>query len=138
MRGLCFAVAVFIAGWGNYNWASAQDNIINRTAKGEAGKDIRIGVYTNIQPDCTSGPLPSIRLSTAPTHGKVTVKQGKINLTNYKRCLALQVSAYVAFYKSQPDFNGDDVFLLEVKSADGKTVIHRVTVTIAGSPSRPI
>ena len=37
---------------------------------------------------------------------------------------ALQVSAYVAFYKSRPDFNGDDAFVLEVKFADGKTVIY--------------
>ena len=136
MRGPYLAVGALVAGWSG--WAAAQDSAIARTARGEAGKDIRVGVYTNVQPDCSSGPLPSIRLSTAPAHGKITVKKGKIDFTNYKQCLALQVPAYVAFYKSQPDFSGDDVFVLEVKFAGGKTLLQRVTVTIAAAPGRPI
>src|SRR5262245_3876480 len=55
LRSSYFAVAVFVAG--RSNWALAQDHTINRTVKGQAGKDIRVSVYTNIQPDCTSGPL---------------------------------------------------------------------------------
>jgi hypothetical protein len=121
----------FVAGCGSC--ALAQDGTIDRIARGEAGKDIRVGVYTNVQPNCTSGPLPSIRLSTAPAHGKITVKKGKIDFTNYKQCLALQVPAYIAFYKSQRDFSGNDVFALEVTFADGKMLLQRVTVTIAAA-----
>jgi hypothetical protein len=44
------------------------------------------------------------------------------------------VPGYVAFYKSQPDFSGDDVFVLEVKSPNGRTEVQRITVTIAAVP----
>ena len=82
---------------------------------------------------CTSGPLPTIRLSTAPAHGEVTVRKAKVSATNYKQCLALEVTGYVAFYKSEPDFNGNDTFVLEVKFPGSKTETQRFTVTIAAA-----
>jgi hypothetical protein len=57
--------------------ASAQDKTVDRTAQGQAGKDVQVGVYVNVQDDCTSGPLPTIRLSTPATHGTVTVKESQ-------------------------------------------------------------
>ena len=66
------AFVAAIAVLGSCSWAFAQS--VERTARGPADKDIRIGVYINVRPDCSSGPLPSIRLSTPPTNGKVTVK----------------------------------------------------------------
>jgi hypothetical protein len=47
-------------------------------ALSKAGKDVRVGVYVNVQDDCTSGPLPTIRLSTPAAHGRVTVKKAKV------------------------------------------------------------
>ena len=72
---------------------SVSAQTVERTAKGVSDKDIRVGVYINVQPDCSSGPLPTIRLTTPPANGKVTVKSGKIKATNYKQCLALEVPA---------------------------------------------
>jgi hypothetical protein len=40
--------------------ASAQEQSVSRVARGEPNTDIRVGVYLNVRPDCTSGPLPSI------------------------------------------------------------------------------
>ena len=93
----------------------ASAETIEVTAQGETNKDIRIGVYINIQPDCTSGPLPTIRLVEPPVHGKVTVKKGNVDATNYKQCLALNVPAYVSFYRSERIFLGNDGVLLEVR-----------------------
>jgi hypothetical protein len=105
---------------------------VESAARGETGKDIRIGVYTNIQPDCTSGPLPTIRLVTPPTHGKVTVKKGNVDATNYKQCLALSVPAYVAFYRSDKDFLGNDSVVLEVRYPGGKQEVQHIVITVRG------
>ena len=43
--------------------APAQAQSVNRTASGHPNTDIRVGVYVNVRPDCTSGPLPSIQLT---------------------------------------------------------------------------
>lgn len=112
------------------SYIAAQAETVERTAQGETGKDIQISVYVNVQPDCTSGPLPTIRLMEPPAHGKVTVKKGNVNATNYKQCLALSVPAYVAFYRSQKNFLGNDSVLLEVRYPGGKQELQHIVITV--------
>jgi hypothetical protein len=114
--------------------ASAQDQsrTVERSVKSVPNKDTQIGVYLNVQPDCTSGPLPTIRLVSPPASGKVVVKSAKVKATNYKACLALEVPAYVAFYKSPADFLGNDFLTIEVKFPGGRTEIQKITVTVTG------
>jgi hypothetical protein len=117
--------------------ASAQDQVIERTVKVSSGKAVRVGVYVNLKPDCTSGPLPSIKLISSPEHGKVTVKQATVNATNYKQCLAVQVPGFVALYQAAPQFSGVDSISLEIKTPGGRTVVQKITLTVGG-PSQPI
>jgi len=114
---------------------SAEAQTVNRTANGQPDTEIRVGVYVNVQPDCTSGPLPSIQLRSPPENGKVTVKQGKVTATNYKQCLAMEVPAFIAFYRSRANFAGVDVVTLEVKYPGGKTEIQRISVTVGTESS---
>jgi hypothetical protein len=113
--------------------AGAQEQAVQRAVKGEPDKDIRVGVYVNVRPDCSSGDLPTLRLVTPPAHGKVTIKKAKVNATNYKQCLALEVPGYVGFYRSQPNFAGNDTFAIEVRFATGRIELQQFTVTIGSS-----
>jgi hypothetical protein len=113
--------------------ALVQTQSVERSVRTAPNKDTQIGVYLNVQPDCTSGPLPTIRLATPPTSGKVVVKTAKVKATNYKSCLALEVPAYVAFYKAPADFLGNDVMTIEVKYSNGRTEIQTITVNVVGS-----
>jgi len=128
---LAFALAVLMDGTGAV-WAQSGTQMVERSIKTVPNKDTQIGVYLNVLPDCSSGPLPTIRLATPPASGKVIVKTAKVKATNYKACLALEVPAYVAFYKSPPEFLGDDVLTIEVKYAGGRTEIQRITVNVVG------
>ena len=105
-------VSIMLIHSGGLAWAQAES--VERTFKGRAGQDIRVGVFASIRPDCKSGPLPTIRLSAPPAHGDVTVKQGKLRTTNLRQCLAVEVPAYLVNYKSKPGFSGSDVLTLEV------------------------
>lgn len=117
----------------------AEERIVERAAKAQSGKDVRIGVFINVRPDCTSGPLPAIRLSAAPANGRVTVRKANVTGTNYKQCLALQVPAFVATYRSNTNFNGVDTLELEVKYPSGRSEIQKYRITVAPSPaSEPI
>ena len=112
--------------------AQAPTEMVERSYKALPNRDTQIGIFLNVLPDCTSGPLPTIRLASPPASGKVVVKTGKVKATNYKACLALEVPAYIAFYKSPPEFLGDDVLTLEVKYAGGRTEIQKITVKVSG------
>jgi hypothetical protein len=113
-------------------WAQSAIQSVERSVKTVPNRHTQIGVYVNVLPDCSSGPLPTIRLATPPAAGKVVVKTAKVKATNYKACLALEVPAYVAFYKSPPEFLGDDVLTIEVKYPGGRTEIQKITVNVAG------
>jgi len=119
--------------------AWAQTEAVERTVKGQAGRDIRIGVFASISADCKAGPLPTIRLKQPPAHGAVTVKQGKLRSTNLRQCLAAEVPAFIVVYKSKPGFSGDDSVTLEVINAGGKTQLQKITVSVgSNSGGQPI
>jgi hypothetical protein len=115
--------------------AHAQDDVIERQLKAAPGRDVRAGVFTDIRPDCTSGPLPAIRLATPPAHGSVTVKRGTLKATNIKQCLAIEVPAFVAFYHASADYSSADDFELEISLPDGHKRRERVHVMVTKSSS---
>ena len=114
--------------------ATPQPSTVERQAAGPSGQDIRVGVFVNVGADCSSGPLPTIRLVTPPSRGKVDVKSAKVKATNYKQCLALEVPAYVASYRSEASFRGVDSFAIEVRYAGGRTQRQLFKVTV-GDPA---
>jgi hypothetical protein len=125
-----------LLGLGASAWSQVQT--IEREYNGPAGRDIQVGVFIAIRPDCSSGPLPAIRLAEAPNHGRVVVKSAKVRATNVRQCLATEVPGFLAFYRAQPDFSGTDVFTLEVKSAEGRTQIQKIRVNVAPASGQPI
>jgi hypothetical protein len=114
--------------------AHAQAENVEREIKAASGKEARVGVYTNIRPDCTSGPLPTIRLAAAPTHGAVRVKRGTLKATNFKQCLAIEAPALVAFYRAADNFSGADAFDLELNFDGGRKQMLHVRVNVSNTP----
>jgi hypothetical protein len=115
--------------------ACAQANLIERNVNALPGGDVRVGIYTSIRPDCTSGPLPAIRLANPPAHGVVNVRRATFKATNFKQCLAIEVPALVAFYRAAAGFNGADDFQLEVTFAGGRKEIQHFQVSVSKAPS---
>jgi hypothetical protein len=104
---------------------------IEQQVKVEPGKTARIAVFVNAKADCSSGPLPTIRMAEPPASGQVTIRSGKVRVTNHKSCLAAEFPAFVAFYKPKPDFSGTDAVTLEVKNEQGAVVqIRKINITI--------
>jgi hypothetical protein len=107
--------------------------VVERTAKGPTARNFQVGVYLNVQPDCTSGTLPALRMMTPPANGTVSIKRGKVSATNYKQCLALEVPGFIAFYQSKADFVGSDEVTIEVKYPAGRTEVQRIRIDVGGS-----
>jgi hypothetical protein len=107
-----------------------QTTSLDREIKATPGREVRVGIYTSMRPDCTAGPLPAIRLSVAPEHGSVIVRRAMLKATNIKECLAAELTAFVAFYRPKADSATDDRFELEVSFAAGRKQVQRFHVTI--------
>jgi hypothetical protein len=110
--------------------ALAQSNSAYRSADAVAGKLHRLGVYGTVQKDCTSGPLPTIRVVTPPKHGELNVRSGKLKAGRISRCPKLEATAQGIFYKPNPTYKGADEVSYEVKSASGKVESHTVRITV--------
>jgi hypothetical protein len=129
VRSLCLAVVALSAP------LAAEPVSVDRSVKAQSGRDVRVGVFTSLKSDCTAGQLPTLRLKETPKNGTVTVKQGRWRATNIKRCLATEVPAFIAIYRSQPDFSGSDELVLEVVTANGKIQLQRIQVTVEKPPA---
>jgi len=127
LASICFLLALFLV---LPAIALAQAPTVERKVKGKPDTNINAGIFTTLRQDCTAGPLPVVRLVTPPTHGNVTMKQGRLRATNIKQCLGMEVPAFIAIYRSAKDFIGEDNFTLEVTGAGGKTQLQRITVTV--------
>ena len=141
----CFALSRFVGLWlaasaliCAIHGACAQAALVERDVKVSAGRDARVGIYTSIRPDCTSGSLPAIRLMSAPAHGTVGVKRAMLKATNFKQCLAMDVPALVAFYRAASDFTGADTFQLEVTFAGGRKEIQTFRVSVGRAAEQGI
>jgi hypothetical protein len=108
----------------------AQTNSAYRSTDVVAGKPHRLGVYGNVQKDCTSGLLPTVRVVTPPKHGELNVRSGKLKAGRISRCPKLEAAAQGIFYKPSPTYNGADEVSYEVKSASGKVESHTVRLTV--------
>jgi hypothetical protein len=113
--------------------ALAQTNAAYRSSDVVAGKPHRLGVYGNVQKDCTSGPLPTVRVVTPPKHGELNVRSGKLKAGRISRCPSLEATAQGVFYKANPTYKGADEVSYEVRSASGKVEGHTVRITVMGA-----
>lgn len=112
--------------------------VVERSARGPTARNIQVGVYLNVQPDCTTGTLPALRMITQPSNGTISIKRGKVSATNYKQCLALEVPGFIAFYQSKADYIGSDEVTIEVKYPAGRTEVQRIKIDVGGSaPAGP-
>lgn len=112
---------------------------LERQVKGAAGRDIRVLVLTNVRPNCTSGPLPTVRLVVPPANGKLTVRRVRVNATNVGACLSMEVPALVGLYRSAPDFEGDDTVTVEIRPDEGAPQFRRITISVTkADPGRSI
>jgi hypothetical protein len=115
--------------------ALAQTNSAHRSTDAIAGKSHRLGVYGNVQKDCTSGPLPTVRVVTPPKHGELNVRSGKLKAGRISRCPKLEATAQGVFYKPNSTYKGADEVSYEVKSASGKVESHTVKIRVKEASS---
>ena len=114
---------------------NAPGSSVDRNVQAMPGRDVRVGIYASIKQDCTSGPLPAIRLVTPPAHGTITMRRATLKTTNFRQCLAADVPAFVAIYHAAQDFNGADEFELEVNYSGGRKQTKHFHVNVSNTPN---
>lgn len=112
--------------------AAAQGDKVYRSADAVTGKAVRLGVYANVSKECTTGPLPEVKVVTPPKHGSLAVKTANLKPGIVPRCPNLEVPVQGVFYQSNPKYAGADEVAYEVKHQNGRVQSLSVKITVTG------
>jgi hypothetical protein len=89
-----------------------------------SGGESRITVMNSVHADCSSGPLPVVRVVAPPSNGEIRFEQVKYAVDRKNdnprfHCNGKLVDGLGVFYKPAADFVGSDKVILEVDFKNG-------------------
>lgn len=100
-----------------------------------SGAESRIAAMNYVNADCTSGPVPDIRIVTPPKNGQHRLEEITYPLERPKNdpranCIGKPVAALGVFYKSNADYVGPDTMVVDVdfKSGTVRRFIFKINV----------
>jgi len=89
-----------------------------------SGNETRIAAFNYVNADCSSGPLPDLRIVTAPAHGAYRLEETTIQVdrkpdNSRASCNGKPVSAVAVHYKPTAEFVGSDDLVVDVDFRNG-------------------
>jgi hypothetical protein len=84
-----------------------------------SGNEFRLAAMNNVNADCSSGPVPDVRVLAQPSNGELRIEQIRYVVSraadNYRaHCNGKEVDALGLFYKSRDGFVGEDRISVDV------------------------
>jgi hypothetical protein len=100
-----------------------------------AGKPMELYWAASVNPDCSANGTPTIKVSSPPTHGRVTINRtgvfANFSAANVRQhCNTRRLAGVKAFYISQRGYQGPDRVAFEVIWPSGKHVRRDVSITV--------
>jgi len=97
--------------------------------------EARIAAMNWVNADCTSGPLPDLRIATPPQNGELRMEEITMPIDRPKdtprfSCNGKPVKAVAVFYKSKAGYTGDDNAVIDVdfKTGQVRRFSYKITV----------
>ena len=106
---------------------------VTRSETAASGKSVRLAIVPNLKKDCTSGPMPEIRVSGAPKNGSLITKVGKLKTPAKYRCPGKEAAVQALFYQSKDGYTGTDEVTVDVKDSDGNVQTQNIRITVDAS-----
>lgn len=106
---------------------------VTRSETAAPGKSVRLAIVPNLKKDCTSGPMPEIRVSGAPKNGSLITKVGKLKTPAKYRCPGKEAAVQALFYQSKDGYTGTDEVTVDVKDSDGNVQTQNIRITVDAS-----
>ena len=100
-----------------------------------SGNEVQISAMNFVNVDCSSGPVPNVRVVTPPKNGSVRLDQTTITVDRPKdnaraHCNGKSVKAMGVYYKSSSGFNGNDEVVFDTDFLEGTVWRYVVTINV--------
>ncbi|MBX9931580.1 MAG: 4-aminobutyrate aminotransferase [Methylobacterium sp.] len=110
---------------------------VTRSENVASGKSVRLAIVPNLKKDCTSGPMPEIRVSGAPKNGSLVTKVGKIKTPATYRCPNKEAAVQAVFYEAKAGYTGADEVVVDIKNSDGQVQTQTIKLTVGAAGTKP-
>ena len=100
-----------------------------------AGESLKSIGYASINPDCSSGGYPNVRIVAKPSNGELTSAKGEM-FPSYPKsnprssCNSKKVAATMLEYQPKAGFTGTDSFAVQVIFPSGKEEKLKYNITV--------
>ena len=108
---------------------------VTRSETAASGKSVRLVIVPNLKKDCSTGPMPEIRVNGAPKNGSLITKVGKLKTPAKFRCPNKDAAVQAVFYQSKDGFTGSDEVTVDVKDSDGNVQTQNIKITVNAAKS---
>ncbi|WP_232627817.1 4-aminobutyrate aminotransferase [Methylobacterium sp. Leaf118] len=122
-------IAALCAAPGLVGSALAQTTV-TRSESVPTGKSTRLVIVPNLKKDCSNGPMPEIKVTTAPKFGSLITKSGKLKTPAKFRCPNKDADVQAIFYQSNGGYTGPDAVTVEIKNSDGDIEKRDIRITV--------
>ena len=97
-----------------------------------SGQVLRLGHFSNVNPDCTSKGTTTVRISNPPAHGVVRMRTELAfsNFATQKQCEARKVHGVTVEYLAEHGYLGSDTIGLDVISPSGREQMRTYFITV--------
>jgi len=103
---------------------------VTRSETVPAGKQARLVIVPNLKKDCSSGPMPEIKVVTPPKSGSLITKAGKLKTPAKYRCPNKDAEVQAIFYQPNSGYTGSDGVVVEIKNSDGEVEKRDIRITV--------
>ncbi|HEX5213077.1 MAG TPA: hypothetical protein VFW22_15235 [Pseudolabrys sp.] len=99
------------------------------------GNESRIAYPNWVNTDCSSGPVPDLRISTAPKNGELRMEEITVPVDRAKDnsrfgCNGKPVKAVGVYYKSKAGYTGPDNVVIDVDFKTGTVSRYNYKITV--------
>jgi hypothetical protein len=106
---------------------------IRHTKRAFSGNEFRLAAMNNVNADCSSGPVPDVRVLVRPANGELRIEEARTVVdrdadNRRAHCNGKEVDARAIHYKSAAGFVGQDKIAVEVDFKTG--TVRRYTYVI--------
>ncbi len=115
--------------------ALAQTTVTTRESAATA-KPVRLAVAPNLKGDCSTGPVPEVRVTAAPKNGSLITRTTKMKTPASYRCPNKEAEVQAVYYRSKAGFTGADETTFEIKTADGTVQRRTVQITVGATAGK--
>jgi hypothetical protein len=97
-----------------------------------AGGALALGHYASVNPDCSSKGKTTVRLSSAPAHGSVRLREGRgfSFFQSYQQCNSRRVEGVTVEYRPERGFLGADTVGLDILYPSGNERMTTYYITV--------